>query len=190
MKVATTVITLLMASLVSTPVVGLYTFEIPFVGNSTIPDGQNQVWIRFSIYDPCVVNDVRVVANITHTSVSDLILKLVAPNGDKAILAKRPCLGCDPGYNANLDASEPLVFHDDANGNPKKIGEGLPTDEIIPSKTYKSVGRSSTTFDRLMDLDGTNSFGNWTLRVEDANANNETGFITGATLVVTGDCQT
>lgn len=125
-------------------------------GNDTqfpIGPGANTITTSvINVTENFTLTDVNVLVNLTHTYVSDLILKLIAPDGTEVLLAE--------GQGGNGDNYTNTIFDDEATIS---ITEG--------TAPFTGFYRPQVA---LSNLDGKSSLGNWTLHITDT-ANGDGG---------------
>jgi subtilisin-like proprotein convertase family protein len=131
---------------------------VPIVSNTEVSD-------TISVPDSLIVGDVNVGVVIDHTWIGDLVMTLVAPNGDEIILWDRACSSED-----NLD-----VVFDDAGGT-----------LVCASPTLGVITPVSADGQELGGLNSLASFGDWTLRVADEAGGDEGTWISWTLEIDTG----
>ncbi len=116
-----------------------------------IPDGDpNGITSTIDVNQNISITDLNVTVNISHTWISDLIIRLTSPQGTTITLFNRNCYNED---NINT------VFDDE--------GSTMACDSINAGNHYQPV-------DALSAFDGEDAQGTWTLFVSD-NANQDSG---------------
>ncbi len=95
------------------------------------------------------ITDINVTMNISHTSVSDLIITLINPLGTQVILLDQAC-------NANDDVN---VTFDDSGST-------------LVCASGPAIGGTITPLQALSTFNGTSSAGTWTLRIKDNASSN------------------
>ena len=138
------------------------------VNDTDFPLGPNAGTVTTSVIeitDNVVITDVNVTLNIEHTWISDLDVKLIAPDGVTEVI-----LFEDIGFNEDFFTNTTL--DDDASTD---IGDG--------SAPYTGTFRPEGS---LSDFNGLQSLGDWTLEITD-DANNDEGTLLDWTIQICTD---
>jgi len=134
-----------------------------------------------------VVARISVAPNITHTSVGDLTLKLVAPSGTVFTILNRPGsnaadTGADTPAGDNSNWAGTVTFQDGAATSAENMGSTIIDTQTICTNdglcTYTPApGTATTPPSTFLDLEGQLARGNWQLCAGDSNPSNTGTFV-------------
>ena len=138
----------------------------------------NDFHVSANVPDPAAVTGLTVSVALSTTSLADVTLTLIAPDGASITLLKSGAItGTEIGTVSPTQAVDPIVFDDnatrdiiDASGQTPIIGNFRPQSDYINTETLDSF------VTQLAKSDPTHFNGQWTLRVTDS-VTATTGFL-------------